>query len=83
MVIKKIVIYTKDRCIYCKMAKNILEKKKLSYEEINISNVPEKIEEIKKKSNGRRSMPQIFIDNQHIGGYNDLFQYDLKGKLCD
>ena len=67
----KIVIYTADNCPYCTMAKKLLDSKGLSYSEINIANDSQKREELMQKSGGQRTVPQIFINDQHIGGYGD------------
>jgi glutaredoxin len=67
----KAMVYTIDRCPYCDAAKELLTNKLISFEEINISNDDEqKIALITKT--GHRTMPQIFIDDNFIGGYNEL-----------
>ena len=66
---KKVVIYTGPICNFCSAAKHLLSKKKVVYEEVDIGNDPEKKEEMLKKSNGVRTVPQIFIGEKHIGGY--------------
>lgn len=78
---KKIIIYTKDNCPFCDMAKNLFNNKNLQYKEINVSNDQEKIEEMIQKAQGRRTVPQIFIDEEHIGGFDDLSEYNKNGKL--
>jgi len=84
-----IIIYTKDYCPYCVKAKALLHKKDLDYEEIDVTNNPELIEEMLAKSNGMKTVPQIFIKGKHIGGCDDLYKYDeevgilktIEGKL--
>ena len=76
-----IIIYSTPMCPYCVRAKRLLEKKKVSYEEIDISRVPELRDQMIEKSGGRRSVPQIFINDQHIGGFDDLYALDMAGKL--
>lgn len=77
---KKIIIYTTSTCPYCTRAKALLDKKKLPYQEINAEN--EKIRaEMINKANGHKTVPQIFIENIHIGGCDDLYALDKKGKL--
>jgi len=71
-----IIIYTKNNCPYCIRAKDLLNKRKLEYKEINISENPELLEEMLEKSQGMKTMPQIFIDEKHIGGCDDLYKYD-------
>lgn len=68
---KKIEVYTMDNCSYCDAAKNLLKSKSLEFKEINITNDDEKRFELVKKTN-QRTMPQIFIDDQFIGGYTEL-----------
>lgn len=79
---KIIIIYTKNNCPFCDMAKNLINIKNLQYKEVNISNDQNKIDEMIKKAQGRRSVPQIFIDGEHIGGFDDLSEYNNAGKLC-
>ena len=78
---KKIIIYTKDNCPFCDMAKNLMNNKNLQYKEVNVSNDQVKIDEMIKKAAGRRSVPQIFIDGDLIGGFDDLSEYNRAGKL--
>lgn len=76
----KIVIYSKEVCPYCVRAKNLFQRKGLSFTEIKITDEETKNEMIK-KSGGRMTVPQIFIDDQHIGGCDDLYALDAAGKL--
>ena len=78
---KKVVIYTSPICNYCAAAKHLLSKKKISYEEIDIGNDDKKREEMLKKSNGARTVPQIFIGEKHVGGYVELKALENKGEL--
>ena len=78
---KKVVIYTGPICNYCSAAKHLLSKKKINYEEIDIGNDDKKREEMLKKSNGARTVPQIFIGERHVGGYVELKALDNEGKL--
>lgn len=68
----KVVIYTTPTCPYCIKAKNLLEKHDLAYQEINVAGNDELREEMIEKAGGRRTVPQIFIDGEHIGGCDDL-----------
>ena len=77
---KKVVIYSTRICPYCVRAKNFFDKKNITYTEIMIDKDPSLIAEMVEKS-GRQSVPQIFIDDQHIGGYDDLVDFDLDGGL--
>lgn len=67
----EVIIYTAPSCPFCARAKQLLEKKGLSYKEIRIEADTALREEMVAKS-GRQSVPQIFINGQHIGGYDDL-----------
>ena len=78
---KKVVIYTGPLCNFCSAAKHLLSKKKINYEEIDIGYDDKKREEMLKKSNGARTIPQIFIGEKHIGGYVELRALDRDGKL--
>ena len=78
---QKVVIYTGPICNYCSAAKHLLSKKNIKYEEINVGNDPEKRDEMLKKSNGMRTVPQIFIGGKHIGGYVELKALENKGEL--
>ena len=78
---KKVVIYTGPICNFCSAAKHLLNKKKVNYEEIDIGYDEKKREEMLKKSNGAKTIPQIFIGEKHIGGYVELRALDIDGKL--
>ena len=78
---KKVIIYTGPMCNYCSAAKHLLNKKKVSYEEIDIGYDDKKREEMLKKSNGAKTIPQIFIEEKHIGGYVELKALENKGEL--
>jgi glutaredoxin 3 len=69
------VIYTKNLCPYCNMAKDLLKKKDIKFKEINLTSSPHMVKEMLKKSNGKKTMPQIFLGSKHIGGYDDLYVY--------
>ena len=69
---KKIEIYTRDACIFCERAKDFFKSKNLSYFEYNIWKNSNYLDELLKRSNGKMTMPQIFINNKHIGGFDDL-----------
>ena len=77
---KKVTIYSTRICPYCVRAKNFFTKKNIKYTEIMIDQDPSLISEMIKKS-GRQSVPQIFIDDYHVGGFDDLIEHDMDGKL--
>lgn len=77
----EIIIYTAPYCPYCTMAKQLLEGKGIKdYREINASS-PEIREELVEKTGGLRSVPQIFINGEHIGGFDRLSELDEAGEL--
>ena len=78
---KKVEIYTGPLCAFCDFAKALLDRKGISYKEIFIGNDANKMEEMIKKSNGMRTVPQIFIDGRHIGGNDKLQALESDGKL--
>jgi len=78
---KNITVYTGPMCTYCDAAKRLLNKKNIPFKEINIALEEGKMEEMLKKSNGMKTIPQIFIENFHIGGYDELRALENKGEL--
>lgn len=77
----KVEIYTKQHCPYCTAAKALLEDKGVEFEEINAEFDEEKKAEMIQRSGGRRTFPEIFINGEHVGGYDDLSKLDQDGKL--
>ena len=80
---KKITIYTGPLCNFCDAAKRLLNRNNIPYKEINIALEQGKREEMLEKSNGRRTIPQIFFNELHIGGYQELRELEKKGELQD
>ena len=78
---KKITIYTGPFCNYCDAAKRLLARNKVSYIEIDISKVDGAMNEMINKANGKRTIPQIFFDDQHIGGYDEVRTLEKEDKL--
>jgi len=78
---QKVVIYTGPMCNYCSAAKHLLSKKKVDYTEINIAIDPAKMEEMQKRTNGARTIPQIFVGKTYVGGYDELKVLEVSGKL--
>jgi glutaredoxin 3 len=76
----KITIYTTNACGFCAMAKNLLRKKGAKFEEVDVNDTLER-ERMVERTGGRRSVPQIFIGEQHVGGCDDLYALDAKGGL--
>jgi glutaredoxin 3 len=78
---KIIEIYTTDYCPFCIKAKNLLKKKKIEFKEINVSNDENLREKMTKMANGARSVPQIFVNNIHIGDCDKIHKLDKENKL--
>lgn len=76
----KIQIYTTNWCPYCNAAKALLEDKGLTYEEIDATDPALRMEMIQ-RAHGRRTVPQIFIGAQHVGGYDDIAALERRGQL--
>ena len=79
--VNKVVIYTSSLCGFCYKAKFLLKRKNILFDEINIDINYEKKKEMINRSNGRTSVPQIFFDDQHIGGCDELYKLDQKNGL--
>ncbi len=77
---KEITVYSKEICPYCVRAKALLTRKGAVFKEIKITDDKTR-EEMIKKSGGRMTVPQIFIDDFHVGGCDDLYALDAAGKL--
>ena len=69
---KKITIYTGPFCNYCDAAKRLLTRNNATYNEIDIGKVDGAMDEMIKKANGKRTIPQIFFNEEHIGGYDEV-----------
>ena len=76
-----VTIYTTSRCGYCVAAKNLLRRRGIPYEEIDVTGNAEKRTWLA-QATGRRTVPQIFIRGEAIGGYDDLAALDREGKLA-
>ncbi len=78
---KNVTVYMGPMCGYCDAAKRLLTKKNIPYKEINIALQEGKLEEMLSKSNGRKTIPQIFFNDLHIGGYEELRALEKNGEL--
>ena len=76
----EILIYTSNFCPYCIMAKRLLDKKGVSYTEINVEAQTGLREEMMRKTN-RRTVPQIYIGDLHVGGFDELYALEQQNKL--
>ncbi len=77
----KVEIYTWSSCPFCIRAKGLLDKKGVEYSEYCIDGDEETRAKMKTRANGRSSVPQIFIDDRHIGGCDDIYDLESKGEL--
>jgi len=78
---KTVEIYTKSTCGFCHMAKRLLTAKGVSFSEVDILVQPDRRAEMIQRANGGSTVPQIFIEGNHIGGCDDLMGLDRSGKL--
>ena len=78
---KEVVIYTGDLCIHCDWARELLNRKKIKFTEYNVAQDTSKREEMFSKSNGAKTVPQIFIGEHHVGGNIELQALERTGKL--
>jgi glutaredoxin 3 len=77
----EITIYTTATCPYCRRAKDLLRRKNLEFTEISVDGDPQGRMRMMERADGRTSVPQIFFDDMHIGGCDDLYELDHGGKL--
>ena len=77
----EIVMYTTTYCPYCTGAKSLLDSKGVSWEEINLDREPHRRAEMIEKAQGRRTVPQIFVDGKGVGGFDELAALDRGGDL--
>ena len=80
---KNVTVYMGPMCSYCDAAKRLLKRNNIPYNEINVALEEEKREEMLNKSNGKRTIPQIFFNEIHIGGYEELRALEKKGELLN
>ena len=80
---KNVTVYMGPMCSFCDAAKRLLNRNNIPYEEINIAIEEGKKDEMLKKSNGRKTIPQIFFNDYHVGGYEELRDLEKKGELLN
>ena len=78
---KKVLMYSGPLCNFCEAAKRLFVRNNIPYEEIDISTKDGLRDEMIKKANGKRTIPQIFFDNYHVGGYVELRELEKKAEL--
>ena len=78
---KNITMYTGPFCAFCEAAKRLFKRNNIQYKEIDISTKDGLRDEMIKKANGKRTIPQIFFNDQHVGGYVELREFEKNGEL--
>ena len=78
---KNVTIYTGPYCNYCDAAKRLLTRNNVPYKEINVAEVDGAKDEMIKKANGKKTIPQIFFNDEHIGGYDEVRALEKENKL--
>jgi len=80
---KNVTMYSGPACNFCDAAKRLLARNNVKYKEIDIATEDGAIDEMIKKANGKRTIPQIFFDDHHVGGYTELRTLEKENKLQD
>ena len=78
---KNVTVYMGPMCTFCDAAKRLLVRNNIPYKEINIALEEDKMDEMLSKSNGKKTIPQIFFDDHHVGGYEELRTLEKENKL--
>ena len=78
---KNITVYSGPLCAFCDAAKRLLSRNNLEFKEIDISTDPSFMSEMIKKADGKRTIPQIFFEDHHVGGYQELRELEKNGTL--
>ena len=76
-----VTIYTTESCVFCLRAKDYLRSRGVAYEEVDVTGDDAARAQLVERSSGRRTVPQIFVGDVHVGGYTDLVQLDGEGKF--
>lgn len=79
----EVTIYTGFACSFCERAKLLLTQKGLAFEEVNVALKPEQRDAMISRANGARTVPQVFINDVHVGGCDELYDLEKSGKLDD
>jgi glutaredoxin 3 len=78
----RVTVYTTQVCPYCVQAKRLLGERAIPYDEVDVGSDAQRRDEMIQRAGGRRTVPQIFIDGAHVGGYNELRSLADKGGLA-
>lgn len=76
-----VTVYARVGCPYCDMAKDLLRRKNVAFEEVDVGREPQRRPEMIERAGGRTTVPQIFIDGRHVGGCDDLYALEEAGGL--
>ena len=82
-IMKNVTVYMGPMCAFCDAAKRLLTRNNIPYKEINIALEEGKMDEMLNKSNGKRTIPQIFFDEYHVGGFEELRALEKENKLLN
>lgn len=77
----EIIMYSSGYCPYCDRARGLLERKGVAFSEVKVDEDNAQRDAMLKRSGGRRTVPQIFIGDRHVGGFDDLYALDKAGEL--
>jgi len=77
----RVVIYGDEYCAYCAAARMLFTRKGVPFEDVVVSRDPARFDEMLVKSGGRRTIPQVFVADVHVGGFDDLCSLDKSGEL--
>jgi glutaredoxin 3 len=77
----EVEVYTTPVCPYCRSAKELLRRKGVEFREINVDGEPQRRAEMIARANGRRTVPQVFVGDTHVGGCDDLYALEEAGEL--
>lgn len=80
-ILKNVEIYTSPLCGFCHAAKRLLTSKGISFSEIDVARDPRRRQEMLARANGRHTVPQIFVGDNHVGGCDELYALERSGKL--
>jgi glutaredoxin 3 len=78
---RQVVMYSTSWCGFCERARGLLRRKGVAFDEIKLDETPAERETMMRRSGGRRTVPQIFIDDHHVGGYDELAALERRGEL--
>jgi len=79
--LKNVEIYTSPFCGFCHAAKRLLTSKGISFSEVDVARQPQRRQEMLARANGKHTVPQIFVGETHVGGYDELYALERSGKL--